>query len=71
MVENVSMLSIFYLELGESTERIEINEIYKIEEESHKICHAAYGQWEPSNGLKLFEPSLTKRRSNFHNHRLK
>ena len=53
------------------TGRIEVNDIYKITEDSENILHGKYGIWDPSKGMKVFEPSILKRRANFHGHQFK
>ena len=48
-----------------------IQDVYKTDEHSKMIHVEDYGQWEVKKGMKVFEPNIFKRRSNFHGHEFK
>ena len=53
------------------TGRILVNDVYKITEDYESILQEKYGIWDPLKGMKVFEPSILKRRANFHGHEFK
>ena len=46
-------------------------DVYKIDEKSKHILQEKYGIWDAKKGMKVFEPSILKRRANFHGHQFK
>ena len=50
---------------------IEIEDIYKIEEQKEEILHADYGLWNTFNGMVTYEANIFHRRSNFQGHTIR
>ena len=56
---------------GKEKGNLQIRDVYKISKDSEIILQEKYGVWTPFKGMKIFEPDILKRRSNFHGHQLK
>ena len=50
---------------------ISIQDVYKMDKNSKSILTERYGTWDQKKGLKVFEPDIYKRRSNFNGFQLK
>ena len=59
------------LDFEQKTGYMEIQEVYKIDEDSETISTGTYGHWDSMKALKIYEPSILKRRSNFYGHEFK
>ena len=51
--------------------KFRIYDQYKIDEYSNLIMSAKYGEWDPVDGLTLYEENIWKRRSNLKGHRFR
>lgn len=67
----MSYVNLSIVALGTNLEEITIRDIYKIDENSKEIATVNYGVWTPNKGLRIVEPNVWIRRSNFKGHQLR
>ena len=60
--------TILTIDNEQNTGLLSIRDIYKIDERLEMIYKEKYGQWDVKKGLKVYQPSIFRRRSNFHGH---
>ena len=54
----------FYILFGESDGKFKIFDQYKLNVHTNQIMIAKYGEWEPNEGMTVYEENIWKRRSN-------
>ena len=56
---------------GELDGMFKIFDEYKLYEQSDKLMIAKYGEWDPNEGMTVYEEDIWKRRSNLKGHHIR
>ena len=65
--ESIQFLYIF----GESDGTFKIFDKYKLHVQTNQLMMAKYGEWEPNEGMTVYEENIWKRRSNLKGHHIR
>jgi hypothetical protein len=57
--------------LGVSDGKFKIFDEYKLHEHADKLMIVEYGEWDPNEGMTVYEEDIWKRRSNLKGHQIR
>ena len=60
-----------FFRIAENSVRLEVYDVYKVNENSEDVKTATYGYWERQKGLMIIEKNIWRRRHNLLGHQIR